>query len=580
MLLHEGIAHHQAGRLAEAERCYRAVLAAEPNHPDAIHLLGVIAYQVRQWRPAVELIARAIALRPDVAMYHNNLGNALRGAGERDHAAAEYERAAAIDPNYAEAHGNVGTIRRDQARFADSIASYERALALKPDLAAGRADMATVLKDQGRVEEAIAQYRRAISTDPSLVEAHSHLLYALHASDRITPRELYDEHVIWGKSHGAKVDSGVNARAWQGVNRDPSRRLRVGYVSPDFRDHPVARFLQPVVEFRDRAQVEVVCYSTGTRADEVTARWRGLADHWRDASALNDAQLADLVRQDRVDVLVDLAGHTGSGRLLVFARRPAPVLITYLGYPNTTGLPAVDYRITDAAADPIGVADELHTEKLLRVDGCFLAYAILDELPPIAPRAASGPVTFGSFNNLAKISPTTVRLWTDVLAAMPEARMIIKTTSMGDPPTRELAARRFASLGLPMDRVELLGPARTQNEHLATYARIDVALDTFPYNGTTTTCEALAMGVPVVSLHGSHHASRVGLSILSAAGFREWATDDPKQFVSTARGVADQAASLRPTLRDRIRASTLCDGRGIARKIESAYRTAWKTWCG
>jgi predicted O-linked N-acetylglucosamine transferase (SPINDLY family) len=513
-------------------------------------------------------------------MYHNNLGNALRGAGEREPASAEYERAAAIDPTYAEAHANVGTIRRDQARFAESIASYERALALNPDLAAARGDMATVLKDQGRVEEAIAEYRRAVSRDPSLVEAHSHLLYALHASDRVTPRELYEEHVTWGKSHAKHSTAAPAPRSTP--NRDPERRLRIGYVSPDFRDHPVARFLQPIVEHRDRAQFEVVCYSTGTLADAVTARWHGLADHWRDAAALDDAQLAEVVRQDHVDILVDLAGHTGSGRLLVFARRPAPVQVTYLGYPNTTGLPAMDYRITDALADPVGVADELHTEKLLRIDGCFLAYAILDELPPVAPRAGGGAITFGSFNNLAKISPTTLRLWADVLAATPGSRMIIKATSLGDPPTRELAARRFADCALPMDRVELLGPARSQEEHLATYARIDVALDTFPYNGTTTTCEALAMGVPVVSLHGSHHASRVGLSILSAAGFPEWATDDREKFVSAARGVADQAASLRSTLRERLRerlrASTLCDGRGIARKIESAYRIAWKNW--
>jgi predicted O-linked N-acetylglucosamine transferase (SPINDLY family) len=281
-----------------------------------------------------------------------------------------------------------------------------------------------------------------------------------------------------------------------------------------------------------------------------------------------------------VDILVDLAGHTGGGRLLAFARKPAPLQITYLGYPNTTGLPSIDCRITDALTDPVGESDRLHTEGLLRIDGCFLAYALLDELPPVAPRATSGePLTFGSFNNLAKISPTTVRLWKDVLAACSGSRMIIKATSLGDSPTRELAAKRFASLGLPMDRVELIGPTATQQEHLATYARIDVALDTFPYNGTTTTCEALAMGVPVISLFGAHHASRVGLSILSAAGFEQWATNDSTCFVQAACGVANQAASYRLALRDRLRASTLCDGRGIARKIESAYRTAWKAWC-
>ena len=573
--LHEGIAHHQAGRLAEAERCYRQVLAAAPNHPDALHLLGVIAYQVKQWQPAVELISRAIALRPDVPMYHNNLGNALRGAGERDAAAAQYERAVTLDSSYAEAHANVGTIRRDQARFGESVAAYERALAINPNLAAARGDMATVLKDQGRVEEAIAQYRTAVSANPSLVEAHSHLLYALHASDRITPAELFQEHLIWGRSHGR----GPRETHPTMVDRRPDRRIRVGYVSPDFRDHPVARFLRPIVQHRDRTQFEVVCYSGVMRPDEITQQWHGLVDHWRDIAALDDAQFADVVRRDHVDILVDLAGHTGGGRLPAFALKPAPVQITYLGYPDTSGLEAMDYRITDELADPVGVGDKLHTEALLRIDGCFLAYALLDELPPVAPREV-GPITFGSFNNLAKISPTTVRLWTDVLEASGGSRMIIKATSLGDGPTRQLATERFAALGLPMDRVELLGPALTQEQHLATYARIDVALDTFPYNGTTTTCEALAMGVPVVSLYGSHHASRVGLSLLGAAGFPQWAAQDPKTFVQAACSNANDSASYRHTLRERLRASTLCDGRGIARKIESAYRTAWTAWCG
>jgi predicted O-linked N-acetylglucosamine transferase (SPINDLY family) len=332
------------------------------------------------------------------------------------------------------------------------------------------------------------------------------------------------------------------------------------------------------VEHRDRDRFEVVCYSGVDRPDEVTAQLRAQVDRWRDVAALSDEQSAQVVREDRVDILVDLAGHTGGGRLMTFARKPAPVQMTYLGYPNTTGLKAVDYRITDALADPVGTADGLHSEKLIRLEGCFLSYTLLDELPPVAPREP-GPVTFGSFNNLAKISPTTIRLWAGVLAAAPQARLVVKATSLGDEPTRTLAAQRFAAQGLPMDRVELLGPQRTQDQHLRTYARIDVALDTFPYNGTTTTCEALAMGVPVVSLYGGHHASRVGLSILTAAGCGQWATEDANQFIETACGLAQEAAHWRLRLRDQLRRSTLCDGRGMARKIESAYRDAWRAWC-
>jgi predicted O-linked N-acetylglucosamine transferase (SPINDLY family) len=355
--------------------------------------------------------------------------------------------------------------------------------------------------------------------------------------------------------------------------------LRIGLVSPDFRDHPVARFLRPIIEHRDRDQFKFIAYSSVNRPDEVTNQLRAQFDEWCDVAPLDDAQLADVIRrQHKIDILIDLAGHTGGTRMPLFVRKPAPVQITYLGYPDTSGIPQMDFRITDAVSDPVGVTDALHTEKLLRLEGCFLAYTMLDDpaAPPPLASSRNGPITFGSFNNLAKISPTTIRLWTSVLNAIPDSRMIIKTTSLGDPPTLLLARDRFATLGLPMDRVELLGPERSQGGHLAQYSRIDVALDTFPYNGTTTTCEALSMGVPVVSLFGQHHASRVSLSILTAAGFPQWATDDPEQFVAIARELAGQSRALRPQMRERLRASRLCDGTAFARRFESALRKAWQ----
>jgi predicted O-linked N-acetylglucosamine transferase (SPINDLY family) len=322
------------------------------------------------------------------------------------------------------------------------------------------------------------------------------------------------------------------------------------------------------------------------RADSVTASIRARADEFHEVYALDDAQLADLIRRHRVDVLVDLAGHTQGSRLLAFARKPAPVQFSYCGYPNTTGLPAIDYRITDALADPPGgEAERLHVERLARVDGGFLAYPLdAARLPPVAPppALANGHVTFGSFNNLSKISATTLRLWREVLAAVPASRLIIKAGALGDARTRELARRRFEDTGLPMARVELLGHVVSPLEHLAMYRRIDVALDAFPYNGTTTTCEALSMGVPVVSLHGTHHVSRVGLSLLTAAGFPQWATDDEGKFVEIARSLAlDVAAlaTLRAQMRTRLSASALCDGRRLARGVEAAFRDAWRSFC-
>jgi protein O-GlcNAc transferase len=390
------------------------------------------------------------------------------------------------------------------------------------------------------------------------------------------PQELFQEHLAWARHHA----SGFSPRNEHTEVRNPDRRsLRVGFVSPDFRDHPVARFLRPIVEHRNRAQFQFIAYSSVDRPDQVTAHLRVQFDEWYDVAPLDNAQLADVIRgQHKIDILIDLAGHTGGSRMSLFVRKPAPVQITYLGYPDTSGIPQMDFRITDAIADPVGVTDSLHTEKLLRLDGCFLAYTLLDDTAAASPLAPSrdGPIVFGSFNNLAKISPTTIRLWSGVLSVVPDARMLIKTTSLGDPPTLALTRDRFALLGLPMERVELLGPELTQTGHLAQYARIDVALDTFPYNGTTTTCEALSMGVPVVSLHGEHHASRVSLSILTAAGFPQWATDDSEKFVAIAKELAGQSRSLRPQMRDRLRASPLCDGQSLARRFESALRRAWQ----
>lgn len=569
--LAEGLGHHQSGRLADAERCYRALLTRQPQHADALHLLGVIAYQVGQVPASIELISRAIAIEPTAGLYFNNLGNALRRAGRIGEAAGAYEKAVELQPDHAEAWGNLGTIRRDQAMFEESILAYERALRLKPGFASARGDLATVLKDQGRVEEAISAYREALRADPTLVGPHSNLIYCLHASDHVAPERLSEEHIAWAKMHASQIKRHDHRNA-----REPDRRLRIGYVSGDLRDHPVARFIRPLLVERNRESFEITCYSTGTKSDEVTESLRATADAWYDATGATDAQLADGVRQHQIDILVDLGGHTGGGRLLAFARKPAPVQVTYLGYPNTSGLAAMDYRLTDALADPVGQTDAWHTESLIRLDGCFLAYTLVDELPILERDRANRPVTFGSFNNLAKISPTTLKLWTDVLNAMPDARMIIKATSLGDSPTMDRARKRFADAGLPMDRVELLGPARSQSEHLSTYARIDVALDTFPYNGTTTTCEALAMGVPVVSLSGRHHASRVGLSILSAAGFPNWSTPDPKRYVQIACELANQPVM---DLRAKLRSSILCDGKRLVRSVEQAYRDAWKRWC-
>jgi predicted O-linked N-acetylglucosamine transferase (SPINDLY family) len=341
--------------------------------------------------------------------------------------------------------------------------------------------------------------------------------------------------------------------------------------------------LWPLIEHRDRSRFEVVCFGNVEQPDAVTQRYRASVDEWHDIFPMSDEEVAQLIRNQRIDVVVDLTGHTNGSRLLALARKPAPVQMTYLGYPDTTGMTAVDYRLTDAITDPPG-AEKFSVETILRVPGCFLCYPLSAELPEVSepPAKSNGFITFGSFNNLAKISPTTIGAWGQVLRAVPSAKMVIKTTTFGDKPTAERAAKRFADQGLPMDRVQLAGPTRKELDHVAQYRMIDIALDTFPYTGTTTTCEALAMGVPVVSRFGSRHASRVALSVLTAAGHPEWVTDDPDRFVQIAAELAadvERLATLRAGMRDQLRKSTLCDAKSFAPKVEALYRQAWERWC-
>jgi predicted O-linked N-acetylglucosamine transferase (SPINDLY family) len=364
----------------------------------------------------------------------------------------------------------------------------------------------------------------------------------------------------------------------------PDRRLRIGYVSPDFRAHSVASFLEPVLARHDTDNFDVVCYAQVAHPDRTTERLRQLAGHWRDTCAQSDEQVANMIRQDRIDILVDLAGHTRNNRLTVFTHRPAPIQLTYLGYPNTTGLPQIDYRLTDALADP-PEADALHTERLVRLPRGFLCYSAPQDAPAVSPLPATavGHITFGSLNNLAKVNEQVVELWARVLHAVPGAQLLLKGKALCDQATAGRFVEMFARHRIPADRLRLASWAATRAQHLTTYAQVDIALDPFPYNGTTTTCEALWMGVPVVALAGDRHAARVGVSILTHVGLREFIATTPDDYVRTAAGLAADRArlvALRASLRRRMADSPLCDGAAFTRDIEATYRAMWETWCG
>jgi predicted O-linked N-acetylglucosamine transferase (SPINDLY family) len=545
-LLAAGLKHHQTARLAEAEACYRQVLAAQPQHPDALHLLGLIAQQARRYDLALELIRQAIR------------GNA--------------------HPVY---FSNLGVALNDQGKLEEAIAAYRQAISIKPDFAEAYSNLGNSLNEQGKLDEAIAEYRKAINIRPDFTEAHSNLLFCLNGHDKLTNDQLFAAHREWNEQYARQAPR----PAGYANECEAKRRLRIGYVSPDFRLHSVAYFVEPLLKSHDRQAVEVFCYAEVMQPDTVTAHLQGLADHWLVTVGLSDDELADRIRMDGIDILVDLAGHTAKNRLLVFARKPAPVQVTWLGYPNTTGLEAIDYRLVDAVTDPVADANAFASEILVRLEGGFLCYAGLkNELEPGAPPCLqTGTVTFGSFRQPgAKVGPATLDAWATLLARLPKARLLLKGKSFADAPTRAFFLARLTERGVAAGRVELMAPLPDATAHQALYNLVDVALDPFPNNGTTTTCEALWMGVPVVTLRGDRHAGRVGASLLTQIDLTDLIADSVDEYVEIALGLAaspGRLAQMRRSLRAHLAASTLCDGTAFARKVETAFRKMWYRWC-
>ncbi|MBP2228899.1 putative O-linked N-acetylglucosamine transferase (SPINDLY family) [Azospirillum agricola] len=608
------LAEHEGGRLAAAEAGYRAVLAQEPAHPQANNNLAVMLRQSRRWGEAAACLRTAVAgwpedagvrsnlactlgeqgrlaeataalqvalaLKPDAPGSWFNLGNLLKSARSPEGARAAYRRAILLDPEMGGALSNLGDLLREEGALTQAVESYLAAIRAQPDLPQPFVNLGEALKDQGRITEAIGILQKGLERHPDMALMRSNLLLALHYSPWIPPEVIARAHAHWNERHARPLLDGARRFA---NDRDPDRRLRVGYVSPDFCHHACAHFIEPLLREHDRGAVEVLCYATGRRRDDMTLRLEALADGWRSLADLDDAAAAALVERDRVDLLIDLAGHTAGGRPLLFARRPAPVQVTWLGYPDTTGMPAVDCRLTDAIADPPGETDGWHAERLVRLPRGFLAFQPPAGAGPVGetPAAANGFVTFGSFNSLAKLTPEVVRVWSALLARMPSARLLLKCHGLEDAAVRDSVRRDFARRGVRPERVELLTPVESAAGHLRAYDRLDVALDPFPYNGTTTTCEALWMGVPVVTLAGRHHVARVGASLLTRCGLDELIGRDEAGYVEAAAALAGDLArlsGLRRGMRARLEGSSLLDHRGFARSVEEACRAMWRGW--
>lgn len=565
-----------------AADCYRTALQLDPNRAELHYNLGNALQELGQLDEATRCYRRAIALRPDYAEAYNNLGNILGKNMENPEVFAEvcgyYRRAVALKPDYFEAHYNLATTLKEQGLLQDAINSCERALQIQPENVEAHSLLAGTLTDQGRLDEAIAHYRQTLKIDRDRTLARSNWFFALNYSSKHDAAAIYEEHRRWGELYAH-----TTTPASYNNTPDPDRRLRIGYVSPDFRNHSVAYFIESVLLHHDPAHFDITCYANAKRPDATTARLQKQVARWREIYGRSDKEVEDVIREDGIDILVDLAGHTAGNRLPIFAHKPAPIEVTYLGYPNTTGLSAMDYRITDAWTDPPG-QEAFHTEELVRLSRGFLCYTPRPDAPAVTPLPVlqTGRITFGSFNALLKITPEAIGFWSEVMRLLPGSRLVLKNRSLRDPATRRRYLSLFEANGIDPGRLEMLEIVQTALDHLALYNRIDIALDTFPYNGTTTTCEAMWMGVPVVTLEGDRHAGRVGVSLLNQVGLTDLIAKTPEEYAQIAVNLAkntDKLANLRAGLRPRMAASPLCDGEGFTRDLEQAYREMWRKWC-
>ncbi len=567
-----GNALEEQAKVAESLACYREALAINPELPEAHHSLGTALTDQGQLDAAIVSYRRAIELKPDFADAHNSLGIGLEKQGRLAEAVACYQRALALKPDMPEAHSNIGNFLKDQARLDEAIVAYRRAIELDPNFADAHNNLGNALKDQGKLDEAMASYRRALELKPDFADAHSNLIFAMHYRPGTTAAELKAAHAEFGRRHASKWQPHDN-------DRDPTRCLRLGFVSPDFCQHPVGYFLIRGLENLDRQQAEIFCYNDRLPKDSMTARFQAASSHWRDVFGQSDDQLAAQIRDDRIDILFDLAGHTARNRILMFTRKPAPLQISWIGYEGTTGIAAIDYLLADRYMVPDG-AESNYCESVLRLPDCYLSYDPSTEAPQVAalPALTSGRVTFGSFNNLAKVSPAVVAIWAKILRQVGGSRLMLKYRGMEDASLSRRYRELFAAEGIAPEQLILEGWSPL-GEMLAAHGRIDIALDPFPFAGGVTTCNALWMGVPVVTWPGETFASRHALSYLSNVGFTETVAENADEYVAIAvrlAGNLSHLAEIRSMLRATVAASPLCNGRRFAESFMQLLRETWQ----
>jgi predicted O-linked N-acetylglucosamine transferase (SPINDLY family) len=573
-----GNAYRDLGQPAEAAACYTKAISKDPGHVQAYIYLGDMLRKRGELESAITTYRKVLAIKPDSFHVQFNLAIALINAASYQEALEYLRKLEMRQPDFPGLQNNLGLALMKLGHIDEAIHCFHKEGNLQPDSAIAYNSMGIALEIQNNLEGAIDSFRTAITKQPKYAEAHSNLLLNLNYLD-ISQDEIYRESLNFNENQ-----AGISQAPYIENLKEKEKVLKIGYVSPDFRSHSVAHFTKDIFNTHNRENVETFCYSNVVIQDDMTRYFEGRSNHWLSITGMTDDAVAERIRRDKIDILVDLAGHTAGNRLPVFIHRPAPVQVSWLGYPNTTGLSTMDYRLTDAVADPPGEADSLHTEKLIRLPYGFLCYQTDDPLPKVSspPSVTRGYVTFGSLNNLPKVNPKVIRVWSKILNRIPDARLVMKSERLADKTAREKCLQLFGKYGISPDRLDLLTWVPTREKHLEVYSGIDIGLDPFPYNGTTTTCEALWMGVPVITWSGGRHASRVGASILRHAGLPELIADSTETYIELAHKLADdinQLAELRKIARPQMRKSNLMNTALFTETLENAYRQMWLTWC-
>lgn len=568
-----GLAHVGLGELGQAIAAFRKTADLEPQNPDAHSRMGDALMRAGKLQEGVQAFRKAADLRPDDPRMLNNLALALSNSGNPTEAVPLLQKAIALAPTYPDAHNTLALAYEALHRKDEATQHYHEAVRLNPDFADAWSNLGTNLTEQGRIDEAITALRKSLEIRPLAPPIASNLLLTLTYSSTFPPEELAAEHTRWASTFASETPPSPAPH-----DPRPDRRLKLGYISADFRSHTVAGFIEQLFRHHNREQVHLTAYANVARADATTEMLKSLADDWRPIAGVPDERVAEQIRNDHIDILIDLSGHTAGNRLLTLAHRPAPIQCTVFGYPNTTGLKAVDYRITDEVSDPPGMTESLYAEDLLRLPCLPWVYQPPGDAPDLTPLPGldRSTITFGCLNNAAKISEACLQAWVRILKEIPSARLVLLAGQS------EAGAKRLTDLltaaGVSGDRLQMVFRL-PRSEYYEAYQLFDLALDPFPYNGGVTTCDALWMGVPVLTLAGNTYVSRQGAAILTHAGLGEFVAESVDGLVALARTWAenrDVLAEIRAGLRDQLARSPVADGPAYVRHLEEALRRAWQ----